>query len=323
MNTLPQMIAGANPGSAVAQGIAMEQFKNAIFADLHVANIGVVVAFDEDTNSLTVKPIVNERLLDNKGNVQWVDFPEVEDTPYISFGTTQPNPGDPCLLIYTDYDFSAWWNGSATQYSGKPKTHRQAIQGYHNTSNIVAIMGLQVKGTYDGTTHTNTEITGTATDNGTGVSEKLITFLKSWEGFVETNVGPTAHSLDYWNTTVGYGHILMPTDNFTFPLTKAKAEEILRSDLVEFINSVKKEFAGCNLTQNQFDALVSISENNGAYMWKNANLTTAVKKHASADVIKRDFEAWCHVGKTEAKGLLRRRTAEAAMFNTGVYQNND
>ena len=296
-----------------------EALKNNIFTTLHCATIGVVTAFDNLTDSVTVKPVINERTINDKGKIQWVDFPEIADTPYISFSTTQPNPGDPCVLIFTDYDFSAWWNSGATNYDGTPKTVNQEVIRRHNISNAVAIMGLHTKGVYNGSTQSSgTEVSGSGDNNGTGVSEKLIAFIESWEGFV----GTAYRGEDYWNQTIGYGHVIQPGENYT-TITQEQADALLRSDLTTYINSVKNQFSAVTLKQNQFDALVSLCYNLGAYIWSSINLTAAVKSNEPAATITQYFQALCHVGTTTSAGLLARRTAEANMYNNGVYISND
>lgn len=151
-------------------------------------------------------------------------------------------------------------------------------------------------------------------DNGTGVSDSLIQFIKNHEGF-----SPTPYrGVDSWNLTIGYGHVIEPGENYTF-LTEAQATDLLKQDLAVFIASVDKEFQGVNLKQNQIDALVSLCYNLGPNIWGSINLTDDVKAGAPADVIKRDFEALDHVKGTVVLGLLHRRDDEYEMYEYGYY----
>lgn len=154
-------------------------------------------------------------------------------------------------------------------------------------------------------------------DNGMGVSDSLVQFIKDHEGF-----SPTPYrGVDSWNLTIGYGHVIEPGENYAF-LTEDQATDLLKQDLAVFIASVDKEFQGVNLRQSQIDALVSLCYNLGPNIWGSINLTNDVKTSAPADVIKRDFEALDHVKGTVVLGLLRRRDAEYEMYEYGYYLNN-
>lgn len=318
MYTVPDRIANEQGNPQVAE----DAQKNDILNSIHCSTIGVVTAFDSSTTSVTVKPLINEKTINGAGTIQWVDFPELSDVPFITFSSTQPNPGDPCLLIFCDYDFSAWWNSSSTKWDGSPKTVNQEIIRPHSINNCVAIMGLHAKGVYTNQSYTGSEITASQTDNGTGVSEALIAFIKSWESFQSH----AYHSQDWWNWTIGYGHVITPGDGLSSSsvLTEAQADALMRSDLTFFINGTKQEFSGVSLSQNQFDALVDIAWGCGNTIWSKApKLTSDVKSQAAASVITSDMEAICHVGSTVSQGLLRRRDADAEMYNDDKYINND
>lgn len=160
-------------------------------------------------------------------------------------------------------------------------------------------------------------LTGNA--DGLPVSKNLIAFLESWEGYSEYG----ERGEDYWNVTIGYGHVEQAGESFT-SLTSEQAEQLLISDLKTrgYISSVQNEFAGCTLSQNQFDALVSLCYNIGTGAWAELNLTTDVKNGAGTATLKSDFEAICHVGDQQSAGLLRRRNAEWLMFTQNIYQLN-
>jgi lysozyme len=68
-----------------------------------------------------------------------------------------------------------------------------------------------------------------------------------------------------------------------------------------------------NLTQNQFDALVSFTYNVGDEAEAKSTLLEYVNQgdYADADA---QFVCWDHVGKQVSAGLLKRRKAEAALF---------
>lgn len=319
MLTSAQIVALLSGNGGTSSTDLFKLFQNSIFADLHVAQIGVVTAFDANSG-VTVKPVVKDHCVDNNGNVQWVDIPAQSDMPYIPYNGQQPKTGDFCLIVYTDTDYSAWYaSGGISQ---DPVNQEQVRS--HSLSNAIAVMGLQVKWTSPTATNNSGSVISAGTaNNGMGVSDSLIKFVESWEGFVSGPDDAGAHGVDYWNTTVGYGHVMGDGNDsgITFPLTQATAESLLKSDLsAMYIPSVQKEFGDVQLKQNQFDALVSFAYNLGPNIWpKAATLVSDIKANAAADKIKTDFEAFCHVGSKTVTGLQRRRDAEAAMFISGQY----
>lgn len=155
--------------------------------------------------------------------------------------------------------------------------------------------------------------------SGLPISNNLVAFLESWEGYSATPY----NGLDSWNTTIGYGHVITKGESYTY-LSTADAEALLVKDLKEggYCESVKKAFTGVNLSQNQFDALVSLAFNIGGNSWSNLSLTKDIKAGASADVITADFQKINHVGTAFSQGLYNRRTAEALMYTQNIYQLN-
>jgi len=136
MFTLPQRIGG--------QEAIFDKFKESIFSDLKVASIGNVMAIDTATNLLTVKPLVNERIVNNDGSVKWQEYPVIPDTPYVG-GT--PKIGDTVLIIYCDYDLSCLLSATGVDTTGSPATVNQEVLRSHSLSNAVAITGLGTSAT--------------------------------------------------------------------------------------------------------------------------------------------------------------------------------
>jgi Phage lysozyme. len=147
------------------------------------------------------------------------------------------------------------------------------------------------------------------------VSDNMIKFIEEHEGFSST----AYRGVDSWNRTIGYGHVERAGEHFE-TLTKSEAEQLLRNDLKKYEASVNKEFAGVNLTQSQFDALVSFSYNLGANIWsKTPKLVSDIKSGAPLDVIREDMLRCSHVGGKVVQGLLNRRYDEWKVFAFGDY----
>ena len=99
--------------------------------------------------------------------------------------------------------------------------------------------------------------------SGREISDSCIAQIKYFEGFEEIAYW------DYVQYTVGYG-TRCPDDKLeeylTVGITEEAAEALLKQELDSFENSVNR-FArdnGLELTQNQFDALVSFTYNLGS-----------------------------------------------------------
>lgn len=161
-------------------------------------------------------------------------------------------------------------------------------------------------------------VSTSAITSGSQPSAQLLRFIEAHEGYSAT----AYRGADIQNQTIGYGHVIMPGESFT-KLTQPQAEQLLKNDLSSSIASVKKEFAGVNLSQNQFDALVSFAYNLGDNIWSHApTLVNDIKSGASPDVLKNDFTAFDHCNGQELKGLYNRRVDEWRLFTTGICNVN-
>jgi len=109
--------------------------------------------------------------------------------------------------------------------------------------------------------------------------------------------------------TIGFGHTGADVTE-GLEITKEKAKELLKKDLstaIDFLNSLKLD-----LTQNQFDALVSFIYNVGTGAFKSSTLLKKIKsKDSSAPD---EFLRWNKVKGKEIKGLTTRRSDERELF---------
>ena len=119
--------------------------------------------------------------------------------------------------------------------------------------------------------------------------------------------------VDSQNLTIGYG----PWSNRE--RAPHSSTDLLRNDLTSYIISVRNEFSGISLKQNQFDAPASLCYNPGPNIWLGIHLTIDIKGNASADVILKDFQALDHVKSVGIQGLLNRRNAEYKMYEESIY----
>jgi lysozyme len=154
-----------------------------------------------------------------------------------------------------------------------------------------------------------------STVGGMSASSSLVNFVKGYEGY-----SPVAYrGADVQNQTIGYGHVIEPGESYSV-MSESQATGLLQNDLSGSVASVNKEFAGTNLSQNQFDALVSFAYNLGNNVWSSApTLVNDVKSGASAEKLKADFTQYDHCNGVELKGLYNRRLDEWSMFTSGDY----
>lgn len=116
-------------------------------------------------------------------------------------------------------------------------------------------------------------------------------------------------------STIGFGTIKYPDGSkvkIGDKITKAQAKEYKLHDLKEFESTVNASVT-VPLSQNQYDALVSISYNIGSNAFKNSTL---LKKLNSGDYkgAAEQFLAWNKAGGKKVQGLVNRREAERKLF---------
>lgn len=149
-------------------------------------------------------------------------------------------------------------------------------------------------------------------------SDNGVNFLKSQEG-----CRLTAYKLSgetYY--TIGYGHY-GPDVYEGMTITEQQAEQLLRSDLVSFENSVNQiavsKFPSIN--QNQFDALVSYTYNRGAGKTDGSNgLRQLIYNSNTLTEVANNFVVYWGSAETYKDALIARRKREQALFNTPVTE---
>lgn len=117
--------------------------------------------------------------------------------------------------------------------------------------------------------------------------------------------------------TIGYGTTYYEdstkvklSDN---SITIERAKELLLNNLVNYERAVSK-FTRHDLTQNQFDALVSFCYNVGQNALKNSTLLRLVNANPNNPSIKQEFLKWNKAAGKVMKGLTKRRNAEAELY---------
>lgn len=110
--------------------------------------------------------------------------------------------------------------------------------------------------------------------------------------------------------TIGYGHTKGVKQGQV--ITKQQAEEFLKSDISVFEMGINK--LGLNITQSQFDALVSFAFNLGLANLNSSTLLRKIKICSTDLSIVKEFGKWINAGGRKLDGLIKRRNAEAKLY---------
>ena len=141
-------------------------------------------------------------------------------------------------------------------------------------------------------------------------SDKGIALIKQFEGCKLTAY---QDSVGVW--TIGYGWT-QPVDGKPIragmTIKQETAERLLKTGLVSYENDVSR-LVKVNLTQGQFDALVSFTYNLGV---RSLSTSTLLRKLNAGDYAGAadEFLRWNKAGGKVLNGLTRRREAERALF---------
>jgi len=110
--------------------------------------------------------------------------------------------------------------------------------------------------------------------------------------------------------TIGYGHTFRVREGDV--IDQEAAEALLIEDLEEFEGHVLR-LVEIPLTQNQFDALVSWTFNLGPGNLKSSTLLNRINFGPLSDV-PFQIQRWTRAGGKVLEGLVKRRAAEAALW---------
>lgn len=117
--------------------------------------------------------------------------------------------------------------------------------------------------------------------------------------------------------TIGYGTTFYPDGTKVTmddpPVTQLKATEYLLEVVEQFEQGVKSVVTS-DITQNQFDALVSFAYNLGMANLRRSTLLKKVNENPNDPSIKDEFLRWINANGKPLKGLKKRRNMEAWVY---------
>ncbi len=144
------------------------------------------------------------------------------------------------------------------------------------------------------------------------ISQKGIDLIKHFEGFrAKPYLCPARiPTIGYGATYYADGTKVRITDN---PISKEDAEALLRDHLKHYEKAVDR-YTRDDITQEQFDALVSFAYNLGVSALRRSTLLKKVNQNPKDKNIDYQFSRWVRANGRVLKGLQKRRKAESKLY---------
>lgn len=140
-------------------------------------------------------------------------------------------------------------------------------------------------------------------------SQQGIDLIKAFEGF-----SASVYQCPAGYPTIGYGHLVKGNEVFDRPISRSQADTLLRDD-VRFAEHAVSRWIRVALTQGQFDSLVSFTFNLGSGALQRSTLRRVINRGHHHEV-PRQLKRWVWSGGHKLKGLVRRRHAEALLYQS-------
>lgn len=139
------------------------------------------------------------------------------------------------------------------------------------------------------------------------VDDVYLNYIQELEGY-----SPTAYYCTSGVKTIGYGHAILPTDDFPDSITKEEALKLLKSDLSKFEQAVNT-YVKVDLTQNQFVALVFLCYNIGIEAFRTSTLLKVLNE-GHYEEVPIQMRRWNLSKGKVSKGLIKRRELEISLW---------
>lgn len=134
-----------------------------------------------------------------------------------------------------------------------------------------------------------------------------IELIKQFEGY---RAYPYQDAAGLW--TIGYGHLIKDSESFPHDLDINEATALLYQDAQIAVDAVN-DLVSVSLTQNQFNALVSLVYNIGRGAFASSTLLRKLNAGDYQGAFN-EFPRWNKAGGQVIAGLTNRRAAEARIF---------
>ena len=144
------------------------------------------------------------------------------------------------------------------------------------------------------------------------VDNKGLDLIKQFEGF---SGKPYLDSIGV--PTIGYGFTYYPNGKRVTMNDSPISEEHATTLLAEIIKPYEvgvDSMTRDDITQNQFNALVSFAYNLGLKNLQGSTLLKKVNRNPNDKTIKDEFLKWVNAGGKKLQGLVNRRNKEAEVY---------
>ncbi|MDE5615792.1 MAG: glycoside hydrolase family protein [Alphaproteobacteria bacterium] len=122
--------------------------------------------------------------------------------------------------------------------------------------------------------------------------------------------------------TIGYGHLIKPGEDFRGGITETEAINLLRADISTAEHAVRDNIT-VPITQNQYDALVSLAYNIGGGAFASSTVVQYINNpdftSSKYPSLESAWRAWNRTQGAVSNGLINRRNDEWNMYNNGAY----
>ena len=139
------------------------------------------------------------------------------------------------------------------------------------------------------------------------ISQQGLELIKRYEGF-----SPKRYICPAGKPTIGYGHVMAENEDIPEEISHEEANKLLLRDVAVAENTVNR-LIDADLTQSQFDALVSFTFNLGAAALARSTLRKRLNE-GDFKAAASEFPRWVYAGGKVLDGLVKRRFAEAELF---------
>ncbi|MBN9564875.1 MAG: lysozyme [Alphaproteobacteria bacterium] len=142
------------------------------------------------------------------------------------------------------------------------------------------------------------------------ISHKGLALIKHFEGFKNK-----PYTCPGGYVTIGYGHVVGKDQKFK-TITEHEAEELLLIDAQKALQALSR-LVRVPLTQPQVDAIISFIFNLGAGAFQRSTLRACINRGDQPQACL-EFLKWIKAGGKILPGLVKRRQAEAALYQSGI-----
>ena len=142
------------------------------------------------------------------------------------------------------------------------------------------------------------------------ITDHGLDLICRFEGF-----SPTIYICPAGWPTIGYGHVVRGHERGRLAngIDEETGDELLRRDVGAAERAVSR-FIRVSLTDGRFDALVSFAFNLGTGALQRSTLRKKVNREEH-EAVPTELRRWVWAGGRKLKGLVRRRAAEASLYD--------